>query len=131
MIIAIMFTRSRKKSVSLIALLALLFAALIPSAASYARVLQATDVVALGGVCVTEYAVGDEPSQSPVKHSARHGHCAFCTLGAPLVFAARFDTVLATLAAPVATPPAHANDTLPRDAVAVHPLSPRAPPRAI
>lgn len=131
MIIAVMFTRSRKKSVALIALLAVMFAALMPGATAYARVLQATDVVALGGVCVTNYIVGDEQSPAPVKHSARHGHCAFCTLGAPLVSAARFDILLTSLSVPAAVPPAHANDTLPRDAVAVHPLSPRAPPRAI
>ena len=123
-----MFTRSRKRTVALIALLAVMFAALMPGAASYASVLQATDVVALGGVCVTDYAASEQPSQSPLEQSARHGHCAFCTLGAPLVSAARFDTLLATLAEPAAPPPAHANDTLPRDAVAVHPLSPRAPP---
>ena len=124
-----MFARSRKKVVALIALCAVVFAALIPAMSSFARALTdgevVADVVASGGICTT----GDPAV--PANRIATHGHCAFCTLGAPLVSAPRVDALVATLAVPTPAPRAQRNDALPRDAVAFHPLSPRAPPRAI
>ena len=121
-----MLTRSRKKFVAWIALCAVLFAALMPATSVFAHTLSAADTVALGGICTTH----DASEPAPLER-ATYGHCAFCTLGAPVVSAPRVDALLATLDAPAPVPQVHRNHTLPRDVVAVHPLSPRAPPRAI
>ncbi len=122
-----MFTRSRKKLTALIALLAVLFAALMPATSAFARTLSADHALALSGICTTH----DASEPAPMERAATHGHCAFCSLGAPLVSAPRVDALLATLDAPTPVPHVHRNPALPRDAVALHPLSPRAPPRAI
>jgi len=123
-----MFTRCRKQFVTLIALCAVILAALVPATSSFARMLTNADVVALGGICATAHE--GEPSV-PADRAAAQGHCAFCNLGAPLLSVPRMDTLLATLDIPASVSHVHCNDALPRDVVAVHPLSPRAPPRAI
>lgn len=122
-----MFTRSRKKLTALIALFAVIFAALMPATSAFARTLSADHAVALSGICTTHDASGPAPAAP----AATNGHCAFCTLGAPLVYAPRVDAWLVTLGVISSVPHIHRNDALPRDVVAIHPLLPRAPPRAI
>jgi hypothetical protein len=122
-----MFTRSRKKISALIALFAVIFAALMPATSAFARTLSTDHVVALSSICTTHDASGS----APVAPTAINGHCAFCTMGAPLVSAPRVDALLVTLGALASVPQVHRNDALPRDVVAIHPLLPRAPPRAI
>ncbi|HTE16256.1 MAG TPA: DUF2946 family protein [Burkholderiales bacterium] len=112
----------------MIALCAVTFAALLPATSSFARTLMSGDVVTLGAIC-TSHAPADPVM--PVEPAATHGHCAFCTLGAPLVSAPRVEILLVTLDVPATVSQAHRNHALPRDVVAIHPLSPRAPPRAI
>ncbi|HTD90872.1 MAG TPA: DUF2946 family protein [Burkholderiales bacterium] len=123
-----MLTRSRKQFVALIALFAVIFTALMPATSSMTRTLTNADVVALGGICSTAHE--GEPAV-PADRAATHGHCAFCSLGTPLVPGHRADALLAVLDVPSLVHPLLRNDTLPRDVVAFHPLSPRAPPRAI
>lgn len=123
-----MFTRSRTKLVALMALVAIVFAALLPASSAFARAFTNTDVVAMGGICATTDGVADPAV--PVGHAIQHGHCAFCTFGAPLVSVPHVAALLAKLDAPASERYVHRNDALPRDRVAVHPLSPRAPPRA-
>lgn len=125
-----MLTRRTKKLTALIALFAVVFAVLMPATSAVARTLSADYALALSGICTTG-TTHDAGEPAPLKRAATHGHCAFCTLGAPLVSALRVDARVATLDAPASVPPAPRNEALPRDAVALHPLSPRAPPRAI
>ncbi len=122
-----MFTRSRKKLTALIAFLAVVFAALMPATSAVARTLSEDYALTLSGICTTH----DASKPAPVDRTTSHGHCAFCTLGAPLVSTPRVDALLVTLDAPASMPQVQRNDALPRDVVALHPLSPRAPPRAI
>lgn len=122
-----MFTRSRKQLVALIALTAVVFAALMPATSAFARVLSGDHALALGGICTAH----DVSEPAPLSPDAGKSHCAFCTFGAPLVSAQRVDALFATLDAPAAVPHIYRNDALPRLAIAVHPLSPRAPPRAL
>lgn len=124
-----MFNRRRNRSryVTLIALCAVIFAALMPATSSFARMLSSADVVALGGICTTHEG---EPA-TPADRVFLHGHCAFCSLGAPLVSMPRVDVLLATLDAPLFVSHLPRNDVLPRDVASVHPLVPRAPPRVL
>lgn len=122
-----MFNRRRNRFISLIALCAVIFAALMPATSSFARMLSSPDVVALGGICTTHEG---EPAV-PAEHSVLHGHCAFCSLGAPLVSMPRVDVLLVTLDAPLFVSHLPRNDALPRDVASVHPLIPRAPPRVL
>jgi hypothetical protein len=121
-----MLPRCRKKLVALIALFAVAFAALMPATSAFARVLSGDAAVVLGSICTTH----EVTDTAPPAHISDGGHCAFCTLGTPLIFAQRVDALLTTLDAPAALPHLYCNDALPRNTVAVHPLSPRAPPRA-
>ncbi len=125
----IMFSRSRKKFVAWIALFAVIFAAFAP--ASFANALNLGQGVDVGGICHsgTVSAYPGDPLL-PTGGAAAHEHCAFCTIGAPLVAAHRVVAVVALLDLPHAIVPTQRNDALPPDAVAFHPLSPRAPPRA-
>ncbi len=122
-----MFTRSRKKLTALIAIFAVIFAALMLATSAFARALSADHALALSGICTTH----DVSEPAPAAPVATNGHCAFCTLGAPLVSVPRVDALLVTLGALSSVPHVHRNDALPRDVVALHPLLPRAPPRAI
>ena len=122
-----MFTRSRKKLTALIALLAVVFAALNPATSAVARTLSDDYALTLSGICTTH----DASKPAPLDRRITHGHCAFCTLGAPLVSAPRVNALLVTLDAPASMPLVQRNDALPHDVVALHPLSPRAPPHAI
>jgi hypothetical protein len=123
-----MFTRSRKKFVAWIALVALIFAAWVPATPAFARAPWNADFATLGALC-SSYAPGDPAA--PAGPGVLHGHCASCANGAPLVFALPVDVLLATVDAPASAPRMHRNATLPRDRVALHPLSPQAPPRAV
>ena len=124
-----MLTRRRKKFVALIALFAVIFAALMPATASFARVLTNGDIVPLSGVCSTNSVMGDPAI--PLERAATHGHCAFCTLGAPLAPGHRVDALLAVIDVPTLLHHVPGNDALPRDVVAFHRLSPRAPPHPV
>ena len=124
-----MLTRSRKKFVTWIALFAVIFAVLMPATSSFARSLTYSDIVALGGICTTAHNAGDPTV--PGDRTALRGHCAFCILGAPLAAGHRMDALLTTLDTPAVARHLPRNDALPRDAVAFHPLNPRAPPRMI
>ena len=125
-----MFTRSHKKLVALIALLAVMFAALMPAASAFARTLSADYAYAYassGSICTMQ----DANSPAAPAVPAAHEHCVFCTVGAPAVLAPRAVVPARVVDTPAALPRVHRNDALPRDAVAFHPLSPRAPPRAV
>ena len=127
-----MFPRSRKKFVALIArctVMMVVFAALMPATSALARTMSADYALAdaLGNSICTTHDAGSPVAPAP----AAHEHCVFCTVGAPAVLAPRAHVLRVVLDAPVALLQVHPNDALPRDAVALHPLSPRAPPRAV
>ncbi len=129
-----MFTRGRKKFVALMALCSVLFAALMPTTSVYARALSADQVVALAVICSSAHesvASGPGAPAVPLLPLKGQGHCAFCNMGVPLLLGSRIDVQVRVLDIPPAAQPALRNDTLPCDGVAVHPLSPRAPPRAV
>lgn len=123
-----MFSRSRKQCVAWIALLAVIFAALLPARPAAAGATSHAGLSTLGTICTSHGQAADPtvPADSGVSHS----HCAFCALGAWWLPALPADVLLATLRAPASAPRTSHNHLLPHDRVAVHPLIPRAPPCA-
>jgi len=119
-----MFTRSSRKWVAWIASLAVILAAWMPAAPAGAS--ASIDALILGSICASHRPA--EPAV-PGKSGLSHSHCGFCVVGHSLILASPAEVPLATVGAPESLFRAIRNELLPRDGVAVHPLSPRAPPR--
>lgn len=123
-----MFPRARKKLIACIALFALVFSALWPTAYGAANT-ATTDVLIAATLCSVDgvqHAPPATPDGAPsVPH---HKHCAFCASGVSVFVPAGTLVLIADAPAPVAVLPSHP-ELLPPDGVALQPLSPRAPPR--
>ena len=123
-----MFTRSNRTWIAWIALLAVIFAALTSAAPAAAGAPTNVDDLLLGSICTSHSQA--EPAV-PGQSGTGHSHCGLCVLGQSLILASPAELALATVSVPAVLPRASRNHLLPRDSVAVHPLIPRAPPRAL
>ena len=122
-----MLSRRRQKLSSFIALGAMLLAALLPASSSLARAtLFAHESLVMGVICTTH----DANSPVPASPNVAHGHCALCGGAASGVLVPAPIAAHAVIAVPDSAPVPPRAHAPPRENVAVHPLSPRAPPRA-
>lgn len=126
-----MFNRKRQKRIALIALVALWVAAFVPATQSYSRMLDGDRLVALGGICSVLHGIGGSTAPAVPSDVPSLQHCAFCVAHTPFVPASRITAWVTLLDVPAAKHPPDFAPAWRHRAGALHPLSPRAPPRAV
>jgi len=124
-----MFHRYHQKRIALIALVALLMAVFAPLTQGYARAMDGDRLVALGGIC--SVLDGTTDPAAPGGAPSVHQHCVFCVAHAPFISAQRVTAWVALLDLPAVSHPPDSEPAWSHRAGALHPLSPRAPPRAV
>ncbi len=129
-----MFSREATRLSAWAALIAVLFAVLMPAAINAAGLSRpSTDpaglsvVCTLGGARVMLPDAGDRSGDHVIAHQQP---CAFCTSVVPVFADQHAPRVVAVIDGKPVVVPRHPAELLPPDAAATQPLSPRAPPRS-
>lgn len=131
--ITTMFSRESLRLSAWAALIAVAFMVLMPAALKASGLSQPSSASAgMFAICtpagVKTIAAGGH--EAPVEQSAAHQQpCVLCTASVPLFPDANTPRIAGVIEGIPLLLPAYAPERLPRDVVAIQPLSPRAPPR--
>lgn len=128
-----MFSREATRLSAWAALIAVLFAVLMPAAINAAGLSRpSTDPAGLSVVCTlggAKVMLPDAGDGSDNRISAHQQPCAFCTSAVPLFADAHAPRVVAVIDGMPVVVPQYSAEQIPPNPAATQPLSPRAPPR--
>lgn len=127
-----MFSRRAIKHTAWTALIAVLFAVLLPAAGHAGG--KFASLAGLHDLCTTDGVkqAPNVPSPAPLSGAAAHKPCVFCISSVPVFADTHAPRVVAIVQGALLTLRAPGNSPeLPPDIAATQPLSPRAPPRTL